>query len=134
MAHYEYKVVPAPRRGEKLRGVRASEDRFAIALASVMNAQAADGWEYQRTETLPSEKREGLMGKATVFQNMMVFRRMKTAPSPTVAPVPMIEDKRDDTPPQDAVASTEPTAGSQVPPLTAAAAPASPDAEPVPKP
>ncbi len=134
MAHFEYKVVPAPRRGEKLRGVRASEDRFAIALASVMNAQAAEGWEYQRTETLPSEEREGLMGKATVFQNMMVFRRIKTAVSPAAAPVPMIEDKRDDGPVADAVASPDVIAGVQEPTLTAPAAPASPDTKPVSEP
>ena len=97
MAHYEYKVVPAPRRGEKVRGLRAAEDRFAVALANVMNAQAAEGWEYQRTETLPAEEREGLMGKATVFQNMMVFRRLRVTAAPAdVAPPPvLIEDKRE---------------------------------------
>ena len=97
MAHYEYKVVPAPKRGEKVRGLRAAEDRFALALANVMNAQAADGWEYQRAETLPAEEREGLMGKATVFQNMMVFRRLRVTAAPAdVAPPPvLIEDKRE---------------------------------------
>ena len=97
MAHYEYKVVPAPKRGEKVRGLRAAEDRFAVALANVMNAQAAEGWEYQRTETLPAEEREGLMGKATVFQNMMVFRRLRVTAAPAdVAPPPvLIEDKRE---------------------------------------
>ena len=97
MAHYEYKVVPAPKRGEKVRGMRSAEDRFAVALANVMNAQAADGWEYQRTETLPAEEREGLMGKATVFQNMMVFRRLRVTAAPAdVAPPPvLIEDKRE---------------------------------------
>ncbi len=95
MTHYEYKVVPAPKRGERVRGVKASEDRFAIALCSVMNAQAAEGWEYQRTETLPSEEREGLMGKATVFQNMMVFRKIKAVVAAPVAPPPaQLEDKR----------------------------------------
>ena len=94
MAHYEYKVVPAPKRGEKVRGLRAAEDRFAVALANVMNAQAAEGWEYQRTETLPAEEREGLMGKATVFQNMMVFRRTRAHVTDPVPPTPLIEDKR----------------------------------------
>ena len=95
MAHYEYKVVPAPRRGEKVRGLRAAEDRFAVALANVMNAQAAEGWEYQRTETLPAEEREGLMGKATVFQNMMVFRRTSAYLTDPAPDTPLIEDKRD---------------------------------------
>ena len=96
MTQYEYKVVPAPRRGERVKGVKAAEDRFAIALTNVMNTHAAEGWEYQRTETLPSEEREGLMGKATVFQNMMVFRRLHAAATATHAPdMPMIEDKRE---------------------------------------
>lgn len=72
---FEYKVVPAPVKGVKARGVKAGPDRFAHALEIVMNDLAADGWEYQRTDTLPCEEREGLMGKTTVYQNMLVFRR-----------------------------------------------------------
>jgi len=72
---FEYKVVPAPVKGVKARGVKSGPDRFAHALETVMNDLATDGWEYQRTDTLPCEEREGLMGKTTVFQNMLVFRR-----------------------------------------------------------
>ncbi|MEJ6402599.1 DUF4177 domain-containing protein [Yoonia sp. 2307UL14-13] len=73
---YEYKVVPAPVRGLKAKGVKTPEDRFAYALESAINELAADGWEYLRTDTLPAEQREGLMSKTTVFQNMLVFRRV----------------------------------------------------------
>lgn len=52
-----------------------------------MNEHAADGWEYMRADTLPSEQREGLMGKATVFQNMLVFRRPVQAKAASTAPV-----------------------------------------------
>ena len=72
---YEYKVLPAPKAGLKGKGIKSAEDRFANALATTMNILGAEGWEYQRTDTLPASQREGLMGKATVFQNMMVFRR-----------------------------------------------------------
>ena len=72
---YEYKVVPAPTRGKKARGVKTPADRFAHTLSETMNAQAAEGWEYLRTDTLPSEQRSGLTGRTTVFQNMLVFRR-----------------------------------------------------------
>ncbi|WP_245882521.1 DUF4177 domain-containing protein [Yoonia sediminilitoris] len=72
---YEYKVVPAPTRGLKAKGVKTAEDRFANALQTAMNDLAADGWEYQRTDTLPCEQREGLMSKTTVYQNMLIFRR-----------------------------------------------------------
>ena len=75
MPCYEYKVVPAPVKGLKAKGRRSTADRFANALETVMNEEAADGWEYQRTDTLPCEEREGLLGKTTVFQNLMVFRR-----------------------------------------------------------
>lgn len=81
---YEYKVVPAPVRGLKAKGVKTAEDRFALALQSAMNEQAADGWEYLRADTLPCEQREGLMSKKTVFQNMLVFRRTRKAGAPSV--------------------------------------------------
>lgn len=72
---YEYKVVPAPRRGEKARGAKTSEDRFAYAVQGLMNTLAADGWEYLRADTLPCDERSGLTGTKTTFQNLMVFRR-----------------------------------------------------------
>jgi hypothetical protein len=75
MPRYEYKVVAAPRKGLKAKLAKTSEDRFAHALATVMNEQAKDGWEYLRTDTLPCEERKGLTGRATVYQNMLVFRR-----------------------------------------------------------
>ena len=138
MTHYEYKVVPAPRRGERVKGVRAAEDRFAIALTGIMNTHAAEGWEYQRTETLPSEEREGLMGKATVFQNMMVFRRLRV---PETQPLPtqpaLIEDKRgaDDAPSDTPPAPTRPAGLHpvfQTPPLTARASDDVPSETPAP--
>lgn len=79
MAEFEYKVIPAPKRGVKAKGVKSVEDQFANALTTVMNDAAADGWEYQRTDTLPCEERSGLRGSTTTFQNMLVFRRMTAA-------------------------------------------------------
>lgn len=79
MQRYEYNVVPAPRKGKKARGIKGAEARFAHALAECMNEMAADGWEYLRTDTLPSEERAGITGRATVFQNMLVFRRAVSA-------------------------------------------------------
>ncbi len=80
--HYEYKVVPAPEKGTKAKGVKAPEARFALMLQDVMNQHAAEGWEYQRAETLPSQERAGLTSSATVFRNVLVFRR----PVETAAP------------------------------------------------
>lgn len=75
MPKYEYKVVPAPTKGQRARGVKGAEARFANALMTLMNKLGRDGWEYQRTDTLPCEARSGFTGKSTSFQNMLVFRR-----------------------------------------------------------
>lgn len=75
MTKFEYKVLPAPARGVKVKGVKTTEDRFAHALMSVMNDLGEDGWEYVRADTLPCEERTGLTGKTTRFQNMLIFRR-----------------------------------------------------------
>jgi hypothetical protein len=83
MQRYEFKVVPAPRRGDKVRGVKTTEDRFALTLAEVMNAQGRDGWDYVRADTLPCDERVGLTGTKTTFQNMLVFRRILEADAAT---------------------------------------------------
>ena len=79
---YEYAVVPAPKKGLKARGVKTTEDRFAYALQTIMNEYGAEGWEYVRTDTLPSEERSGLTGRTTVYQNMMVFRKAVVVEAP----------------------------------------------------
>nr|WP_232204264.1 DUF4177 domain-containing protein [Roseobacter sp. CCS2] len=91
MMSYEYKVVPAPARGLKAKGIKTAEHRFAHALETAMNELAGDGWEYLRADTLPCEQREGLMSKTTVYQNMLVFRRTKVQAKPAIAaPKPAI--------------------------------------------
>lgn len=75
MTKFEYKVLPAPARGEKVKGVKKTEGRFAYTLMEIMNELGAEGWEYLRADTLPCEERVGLTGRKTTFQNMLVFRR-----------------------------------------------------------
>ncbi|GGE47141.1 DUF4177 domain-containing protein [Actibacterium pelagium] len=75
MQSFEYKIVPAPNRGKKAKGVKTTEDRFAKAMTDLLNEQAAEGWEYQRSESLPCEERSGLTGKSVTTQNVLVFRR-----------------------------------------------------------
>ena len=75
MERFEYKVVPAPARGEKIKGAKTTPDRFAHALTALMNQMALDGWDYLRADTLPCEERVGFTGKTTRFQHMLVFRR-----------------------------------------------------------
>ena len=77
MPHYEYKVVPAPTKGLKARGLKTPESRFANALQQLMNDMGADGWEFQRAETLPSQERSGLTSTVTTYRNVLVFRRAR---------------------------------------------------------
>jgi hypothetical protein len=85
MTQFEYKVVPAPAKGEKVRGAKTTADRFAVTLTGVMNDLGRDGWEYLRADTLPCEERVGFTGRQTTFQHMLVFRRA-IAPAVTAAP------------------------------------------------
>lgn len=92
MPGYEYKVMPAPVRGEKARGLKTGADRFAHALSLVMNALGRDGWEYVRADTLPSEERTGFTGRTTVYHSLLVFRRPLADPAaaPADAPAPQL--------------------------------------------
>lgn len=94
MQRFEYKVVPAPVRGEKAKGARTTAERFALTLTQVMNTLGAEGWEYVRADTLPCEERVGLTGKASSYQNMLVFRRVLGAARPAAAPAPVAAETR----------------------------------------
>lgn len=78
---YEYKILPAPTKGQKAKGLKAPEARFANTLEECLNEQAAEGWEYQRAETLPSQERSGLTSTTTEWRNVLVFRRLASASS-----------------------------------------------------
>ncbi len=75
MQRYEFRAVPAPRRGEKARGLKTTEERFAHTLTQVLNEMGRDGWDYVRADALPCDERVGLTGSKTTFQNILVFRR-----------------------------------------------------------
>lgn len=108
---FEYKVVPAPTRGKKAKGAKTGADRFALALAEVMNTLAAEGWDYLRTDTLPAEERHGLTGRSTVFQNMLVFRRARAEGE---------VETRDEAAPETANIFVDDSAATYVPKLPAA--------------
>lgn len=107
MDRYEYKVVPAPRRGAKAKGLKSSEARFAHALSVMINDAATDGWAYLRAESLPSEERSGLGRKTTTSRSVLVFRRHVVAEEAPLAGTPVdvpmrseptLTASRDDTP------------------------------------
>lgn len=92
MQVFEYKVVPAPAKGTKAKGVKTPEARFANSVEMLLNEMAAGGWEFQRAELLPSEERSGLTGSTTNWRNVMVFRRaIAAAQQPAEVPAVQTE-------------------------------------------
>ena len=79
MSSFEYTAIPAPIRAEKTKAAKTPAERYALTLTDEINRMAADGWEYLRAETLPSEERSGLTGRTTLFHNLLIFRRPKAA-------------------------------------------------------
>ncbi len=99
MLHYEYKVVPAPQKGTKAKGVKTSEGRFAVSIEQLLNKLGSEGWEYQRAELLPSEERSGLTSSTVNWRNVLVFRRelpQAMPPSAAVEEVPAEPAPADD--------------------------------------
>ena len=86
MSQWEFKVVHAPTKGTKARGVKGPEGRFAQALETLMNDLGREGWEYQRADTLPSIERAGLTGSTTEWRNVLVFRRLRENDAEAFAP------------------------------------------------
>ncbi|MGM0586362.1 MAG: DUF4177 domain-containing protein [Pseudomonadota bacterium] len=86
MPAYDYKAVPAPRRPGRFPGVPRGAESFARTLEEAIAEQAAQGWEYLRAETLPSEERAGwLSRRTTVIHSILIFRRPRAeaAQAPT---------------------------------------------------
>lgn len=88
MPFYEYKVLPAPSRGRKAPGVKTPEARFALGVEDLLNDMARAGWEYLRTDILPSEERQGLTSTHTVYRSVAVFRREVIVPGPVTPSTP----------------------------------------------
>jgi len=95
MTAYQYRVIPAPTKGRKAPGVKGADAKFAHALQEVINQAAAEGWEYQRSDILPSEERQGLTSSHTVYRSVLVFRRPASAAT-TVEDAPVATEETPD--------------------------------------
>jgi hypothetical protein len=104
MPRYEYKLVPAPDRATRHKGLKGAAN-FAATLEDVMNAMGAEGWTYLRADILPEEVRTGLTSRQTSYRSLLVFQREVTAdaelPGPRHVPTrtgvpPVPEDDGDD--------------------------------------
>ena len=96
MPQYEYTLRPAPNRAEKHRDLKTNAEKFGKTLSDLMNTMAQDGWEFQRSETLPAEERAGLTSKVTVMHTFLVFRRELAAKSMILPASARIEGNGDE--------------------------------------
>jgi hypothetical protein len=79
---YEYRVVPAPKQLRRRKGVSSNAELFATTLAECINAEAQEGWEYVRSESLSAEGPSGWFRRAAIVEEtMLIFRRHQTAPA-----------------------------------------------------
>ncbi|MEP4197411.1 MAG: DUF4177 domain-containing protein [Aliishimia sp.] len=130
MARYEYSVIPAPSKGVKAKGVRSTEARFAHGLQELMNQMGAEGWEYQRAETLPSTERAGLTGSTTQWRHVLVFRRPLETPKAT----PLKIEHKQDVAPKPPKPKSAPVAAEKAPDPAATPVPVVTKKEPEPAP
>jgi hypothetical protein len=45
MSTYQYRVIPAPSKGLKAKGVKDPEARFSNTIEDLMNLMGSQGWE-----------------------------------------------------------------------------------------
>ncbi len=80
MTQIEYRVIPAPRRMRKVRGVAGATELFAHTLSEAINDQAAQGWEFLRSEAMMIEEPRGWFRAGAVAEHtVLVFRRTRRA-------------------------------------------------------
>lgn len=99
MSNYDYKVVPAPKRAKRVKGVRTPEELFALTLTEAINEVARQGWEYVRAEHLPAEASRGWFRSSLAGeQTVLVFRRPRESLGPRLAAVRSDRDEAAEAP------------------------------------
>ncbi|MBB5517145.1 hypothetical protein FHS89_003192 [Rubricella aquisinus] len=84
-AEIEYKSVPAPTRPNKYKGIKDIDERMAMTLDEVLNAEAQKGWSYAGSQILGCERKRGLFRRSErVDTTFLIFSRPK--PSRVMAP------------------------------------------------
>lgn len=84
---YEYKCIAAPERAKRKRGAKTRTERVASAMQEVIATEAVDGWEYMRTDLVPTEEKAGLFSRTQeVHRAVLVFRRARMIQAPVYAP------------------------------------------------
>lgn len=90
MAYYDYKVVPAPHRSRKAKGISDPAELFALTLTDAINQHARDGWEYLRAENMPVQTPRGFLKRPTEDSvSVLVFRRERAGMDPQLEASPL---------------------------------------------
>lgn len=97
MEHFEYKVIPAPRRGVRVKGAKGPAGRFAGTLENTINALSSEGWEYVRAESLPVDERHGITRRKTeTYQNVLIFRKIADLSNSEPSITALLEDQTEE--------------------------------------
>lgn len=114
MQVYEYLALPAPRRSGKIKGLKTPAERFAHELTVLMNEVAAEGWEFWRSECLPSDERKGFTGTMVVQNHLLIFRRLTADALAEKLPQDSVEAPVAPVARIDPVVTDRPAAGAQI--------------------
>lgn len=95
MSYYEYVAIPAPKDAPRAKGVKGTGARLAHGLSEMLNRYGAEGWEFQRTETLGVETKPGFFSRPRIEQvTVMIFRRWIETSARGVAHLPQVAAER----------------------------------------
>ena len=86
MARREYRIVTAPDRPKRRAAGKDEGQRFAATLEDLVNEMAAEGWAFERTETLTYSRRKGLFRRVDTAAALLVFARDLDAPAAEARP------------------------------------------------
>ena len=81
MADLEYKTIAAPRRAQKVKGVKGADERYAHTIGEIIDEQAAKGWRYLQADTFHFEEKNGFFSAArSVARTVLIFCRDRAQP------------------------------------------------------
>ncbi|CTQ51355.1 hypothetical protein JDO7802_03394 [Jannaschia donghaensis] len=78
---YEYDVIPAPKKPQRIAGLTREDDRVAHELSELFNDMAVEGWEYVRADTINIDDVTGIAGNVPKAHTLLVFRRPLILPA-----------------------------------------------------
>ncbi|MEM7490076.1 MAG: DUF4177 domain-containing protein, partial [Pseudomonadota bacterium] len=87
---HEFRVIPAPRKGERVPGLTTDDARMANTLTGLLNEMAVAGWEYVRADTLPNQVSADPSGTSPKTMTLLVFRRPLAIGQEVAASAPLL--------------------------------------------